>query len=329
MQLPERKRRSIAYAVAALVAVSGLAYAGKLGSGVAPNGAAAVAQAGKQAADEATKESNPPAASAEAAEATQQAARPKIEIYKVAEGDNVHTIAQRFGLKEETVLWANGLSEDDLLQIDQELKIPAVDGLVYSVADGDNFWTIADATGSTVEEIAKANPEIDPGSLQPDAVLIIPGGKPAPRRLTVASRGEERTAPAPAPAKTGSLKVWPVQGVITDHFGWRIHPVRGTNDFHDGMDMSVPIGTPVVAAAGGEVTYAGYMGGYGLVVKVDHGGVVTMYAHLSRAAVSVGESVGAGDVVAYSGNTGVSTGPHLHFTVFSGGTPVDPLSWLP
>jgi murein DD-endopeptidase MepM/ murein hydrolase activator NlpD len=98
---------------------------------------------------------------------------------------------------------------------------------------------------------------------------------------------------------------------------------------HEGIDIAVGEGTPVTAAAAGTVIYAGWMGGYGNLVVVDHGnGLSTAYAHNSSLAASVGQSVAAGEVVSYSGNTGNSTGPHVHFEVRVNGSAVDPLSYL-
>ena len=98
---------------------------------------------------------------------------------------------------------------------------------------------------------------------------------------------------------------------------------------HEGIDITCPTGTPVRAAAAGTVIYAGWLGGYGNLVVVDHGGgLSTAYAHNSSFASSVGQSVAAGQVIAYSGSTGDSSGPHVHFEVRVGGGAVDPLGYL-
>lgn len=253
--------------------------------------------------------------------------RPKVTTYQVQPGDTVGAIAAKFGLKTETILWSNDLSEDDLLQIGQELKIPAVDGIVHVVEEGDTLWGIASEYGSDFVQIAEANPDVDAEALQQGQVLVVPGGQPIVKRLSnmVASRGTERAA-----SHSGAFARWPVNDLVTDHFGWRTHPVYGTRHFHDGIDINAPAGTPVAVVARGRVTYVGYLGGYGLAVKVDHGdGLVTMYAHLSKALVEPGQTVAGGDRIALSGSTGTSTGPHLHFSVFVGGSPVDPVGWLP
>jgi murein DD-endopeptidase MepM/ murein hydrolase activator NlpD len=126
----------------------------------------------------------------------------------------------------------------------------------------------------------------------------------------------------------GWLK-WPVSGPITSPFGWRIHPVFHTRSFHTGIDIGVPTGTPVGAARGGTILDTGYRGGYGNVVIIDHGNhIATVYAHLSRIFVSVGQRVSGGQNVGAAGMTGWATGPHLHFEVRSSGVATNPLGWL-
>ena len=138
-------------------------------------------------------------------------------------------------------------------------------------------------------------------------------------------RQAQQRASAPAvvaPSGSGVLG-WPVSGPVTSGFGSR------WGRMHEGIDIGVGEGTPVRAAAAGTVIYAGWMSGYGNLVVVDHGnGLSTAYAHNSSLAVSVGQSVAAGELVSYSGNTGNSTGPHVHFEVRVNGSAVDPLGYL-
>jgi murein DD-endopeptidase MepM/ murein hydrolase activator NlpD len=128
-----------------------------------------------------------------------------------------------------------------------------------------------------------------------------------------------------APSTFLGKLLWPVTGgKLTGNFG-----DARPGHTHEGVDEAVPIGTNVAAAGAGTVTYAGPSAGYGLRVDIDHGGgLVTRYAHLSRADVRVGGQVRAGDRIGLSGNTGDSTGPHLHFEVRQGGVAVDPLPYL-
>jgi murein DD-endopeptidase MepM/ murein hydrolase activator NlpD len=134
---------------------------------------------------------------------------------------------------------------------------------------------------------------------------------------------QQSSAPVIVPP-TGNGRVgWPVSGPVTSGFGMR------WGRMHEGIDIMVPEGTPVRAAAAGTVIFAGWLGGYGNLVVVDHGGgLSTAYAHNSSFASSVGQAVAAGQVVSYSGNTGDSSGPHVHFEVRVNGSAVDPLGYL-
>lgn len=123
--------------------------------------------------------------------------------------------------------------------------------------------------------------------------------------------------------------VWPTSGPITSPFGYRIHPIFGTQIYHSGIDIGVDTGTPIVAADSGVVIEADWLGGYGYAVVIDHGnGLSTLYGHNSELAVSPGQSVQQGQVIAYAGSTGYSTGPHCHFEVRVDGSPVDPMGYL-
>ncbi|MEQ9336537.1 MAG: peptidoglycan DD-metalloendopeptidase family protein [Miltoncostaeaceae bacterium] len=134
---------------------------------------------------------------------------------------------------------------------------------------------------------------------------------------------------APAPQGTVSREassqgfIWPASGVLTSNFGWR------WGRMHQGIDIGAGTGTPISAAAPGTVIIAGWNGGYGQMVVVDHGnGISTAYAHMSSMSVGVGAAVGQGTIVGAVGNTGNSTGPHLHFEVRINGGAVDPLPYL-
>jgi len=117
--------------------------------------------------------------------------------------------------------------------------------------------------------------------------------------------------------------IWPVQGVLTSPYGMR------WGRMHEGIDIGASSGTPIYAAAGGTVIYAGWEGGYGNLTVIDHGnGLATAYGHQSQIAVSSGQTVSRGQLIGYIGSTGHSTGPHLHFEVRVNGTPVNPLSYL-
>jgi murein DD-endopeptidase MepM/ murein hydrolase activator NlpD len=125
--------------------------------------------------------------------------------------------------------------------------------------------------------------------------------------------------------RNGAL-LWPVSGRITSGWGWRIHPIFGTREFHTGIDIAAPYGTPIQAAEAGTVIFDGWMRGYGMLVILDHGGgLTTTYSHLSASLVRMGEHADRGAIIAKIGSTGWSTGPHLFFEVREDGQPVNPL----
>lgn len=131
----------------------------------------------------------------------------------------------------------------------------------------------------------------------------------------------EAGLPQGLPLRTG--------GGITSYFGMRKNPFGPGYEFHDGVDFSAPYGAPVYATAYGTVAQVGWMGPYGLAVLLDHpGGYRTLYGHLSRILAQPGARVERGEVVGYVGSTGRSTGPHLHYSVYRYGTPLDPLAYL-
>ncbi len=132
----------------------------------------------------------------------------------------------------------------------------------------------------------------------------------------------------PADVVVGQLS-WPVSGPITSPFGWRMHPVYHHMILHRGIDIGVPTGTPVVAAGGGTIILASYQGDCGNMIAIDHhGGLSTIYCHLSQMFVSVGQEIQRGQAIGAAGATGDATGPHVHFQVMRNGNPVDPMSYL-
>lgn len=123
--------------------------------------------------------------------------------------------------------------------------------------------------------------------------------------------------------------IWPISGPVTSEFGWRVHPITGSQRFHSGVDIGGDYGQSVHAAQSGTVEYAGWISGYGNAVIINHGGgITTLYGHNQSLAVSEGQSVSQGQTIAYCGSTGNSTGPHCHFEVRRNGEPVSPYSYL-
>ncbi|WP_291327236.1 M23 family metallopeptidase [Desulfovibrio sp. UCD-KL4C] len=123
--------------------------------------------------------------------------------------------------------------------------------------------------------------------------------------------------------------IWPVEGWVTSPFGWRSSPFTGKREYHKGLDISCPLGTPIYAPAQGTISFVGLSGGYGRLIKINHGAnLSTRYGHLKMAAVKKGQVVTRGELIGYAGSTGRSTGPHLHYEVRLGGVPVSPLRYI-
>ena len=149
-------------------------------------------------------------------------------------------------------------------------------------------------------------------------------------RITDMIRNLENGGTISSASRGSGSFVWPIYGEITSPFGWRTHPIFGTQKFHSGLDIAADYGDPIVAANSGTVIYADWMGGYGNAVMIDHGGgLVTLYGHNSSLAVYNGQQVAKGQTIAYAGSTGYSTGPHCHFEVRIHGEVTDPMDYLP
>jgi murein DD-endopeptidase MepM/ murein hydrolase activator NlpD len=256
---------------------------------------------------------------------------PKLEVtvYNVQVGDTVFGIAQKLGLRPETLQWSNPAIErnPDLLSVGDQLKVPPIDGAMHTVRTGDTLLAIAQRYKVKPETLFSfpANQLKDLSSeLLVGQQLFIPGGeKPLERpaisgaAVTSATRSQ---APWNAARGSGSF-VWPAAGDISQKY-W---------SGHRGIDISSWTGNPVVSADSGYVVEVGggWSGGYGLHVIVDHGnGYHTLYAHLSSVWVKGGENVTQGQAVGAVGSTGNSTGPHLHFEVRYNGIPQNPFSYL-
>lgn len=139
--------------------------------------------------------------------------------------------------------------------------------------------------------------------------------------------------PANSATQTAKLattpSIWPTTGSISSGFGWRNAPMEGASETHQGIDIASNIGVPVVATADGKVVKSGWAAGYGNIVQIDHGnGIETIYGHNSQLVVTTDQSVKKGQLIAYVGSTGVSTGPHVHYEVRVNNSAVDPMKYL-
>ncbi|GAB4252983.1 MAG: M23 family metallopeptidase [Thermoleophilia bacterium] len=181
---------------------------------------------------------------------------------------------------------------------------------------------IEQAKAQKQQVIAKAESDKAAWEKQENALLAESAKIEAELREAAGATG------GPTVSGTGQM-IWPVQGRLSSKFGYRIHPIFKTRKMHTGIDIGASSGTSIKAADAGTVIYAGWRGGYGKTVMISHGGgLTTLYAHQSSILVSTGQSVGKGSVIGRVGSTGYSTGPHLHFEVRQGGSPVNPLNFL-
>lgn len=228
-------------------------------------------------------------------------------VYTVQKGDTLSAIAKKYGSTVAALVGSNNLGNPNLIFPGQQLQIPSGDGVSYTIRAGDTLWGVAQRQGVSLAALTEANPGLNPRCLTVGSIIQLPG----PERV-LASR-----------QASGIALAWPVSGRISSSFGWR------NGRMHQGLDIAVPAGRTIMASAPGQVVEAGWYGGYGQRVIIDHGrSIRTLYAHCSTLLVKPGEQVQAGQAIARVGTTGNSTGPHLHFEVHVGVRPYDPLSFL-
>jgi len=251
--------------------------------------------------------------------------RSKVVDYIVAEGDAVSTIAEKFGIKVNTILWANNLTSGSTIRPGDKLTILPTDGVLHKVKNNDTLDKIAKYYNSTSDKISEFNALADANDLIVGEFLIVPDGKvppppaPAPKpRSRLASKNVFKIPPSSS--SSGKGMIWPTSGhVITQYFGWR----------HTGLDIDGDYSSPIYAAESGTVILAGWGTGYGLHVRLSHGnGVETVYGHMSKLYVEKGDAVEKGQTLGMMGSTGWSTGSHLHFEVRLGSKRVNPLDYL-
>ncbi|HWR43680.1 peptidoglycan DD-metalloendopeptidase family protein [Sporomusa sp.] len=241
--------------------------------------------------------------------AVPESSRQAFQKHVVVSGDTLLGIAEHYGIDLETLMAANP-GTNDLIHPGDQLVILPNKGVIYQVDTGDTLWDIAHTYGVQVETIKSANAKSS-DNVAVGEKLFIPGARWARADTAVARASASRF-------------IWPTRGEISSPFGWR------WGRLHAGVDIANDIGTHVMAARAGRVIWAGWRGGYGYAVMIDHGGgYVSLYGHLDDYFVERGQYVRAGQRIASMGNTGNSTGPHLHFEVQKEGQPVDPMGLLP
>lgn len=259
---------------------------------------------------------------------TQVSDKPRSEIlsYTVQDGDTLGSIAKQFGLNNDSIKWLNPTVDEKKLKPGTVLKIPPVDGVVYTVKSGETIYSVAKKLNVSPQAIVDfpfnefANDETF--ALAIGQTLIVPDGE-MPNEPVLSPKkyiADQLTPNAGAVSATG-VWIWPAAGRMTQYF----------KPWHKGIDIASHSGGPILAADSGTVIVASWLDntGYGNRVVIDHGnGYRTLYAHLSKFNVVVGQTVKRGDVIGMMGSTGRSTGTHLHFEIRSSKGNSDPLGFL-
>lgn len=233
-----------------------------------------------------------------------------LRSYAVRSGDSLEKIAKRFGLRQDTLISANNLRNASSIKPGVNLRIPNMDGISHKVRKGENLSIVAKTYGIDVTRLLDAN-DLSSGTITVGQSLFIPNA-----RLSSATLQDFY----------GQRFIWPASGRISSHFGYRSNPFTGLRTFHSAVDIVLSSGTKVKATSGGRIADTGYNSVFGNYIIMKHdSGYQSLYAHLSHISVKEGAQVSQGSVIGLSGNTGQSTGPHLHFSIFRNGQAIDPL----
>ncbi|MDC7954591.1 M23 family metallopeptidase [Fusobacterium simiae] len=278
--------------------------------------------------------------------------------YKVQKRDTVQSVAKKFGVKPETIMINNKTAMDNKLKAGEVLTFPSIDGLYYKLQKNETLAKVSKKYGVKVVDIVDYN-NINPKKLKAGTTLFLKGVtlkkyKDVEERLIAAQqareeqkkskgqkgKGNKGTGLAPpdtgggddggAPVShSGEGFAFPVRYAgVSSPFGNRYHPVLRRYILHTGVDLVAKY-VPLRASKAGVVTFAGNMSGYGKIIIIRHdNGYETRYAHLSVISTNVGEHVNKGDLIGKTGNSGRTTGAHLHFEIRQNGVPKNPMKYL-
>ena len=283
--------------------------------------------------------------------------------YKVKKKDTIPAIAKRYGVKQDTILMNNKDALNNKMKVGDTITFPSIDGLYYKLEKNDTLAKIAKKYGISVVDIVDYN-NINPKKLKAGSTIFLKGVtlqkyKDVEGRLIAAQqakedkkknkekekekppKGAKGSAPPPPPppqedddggrsaAYSGAGFAYPVRYAgVSSPFGNRFHPVLKRYILHTGVDLVAKY-VPLRAAKSGVVTFAGNMSGYGKIIIIRHdNGYETRYAHLSVISTNVGEHVNQGDLIGKTGNSGRTTGAHLHFEIRQNGVPKNPMKYL-
>lgn len=262
----------------------------------------------------------------------------ETRVHKVEKGENFWVIADKYNVPVSNLLKANPEVDPERIQIGQEISLvvpkPFITVVTTETKEYEEYIpyeTEYEETSALFRGEYRVKRYGERGQRQIKAKIIKENGIEVDREILSETIVKEPvtkivlkgTKKPPPRIGTGTFSKPTSRGTITSSFGWR------WGRRHEGVDIGMPVGTPVKAADGGKVTFAGWKSGYGKIVIIDHGGnMETRYAHNSELLVKKGDRVYKGQTIAKSGNTGRSTGPHLHFEVRKNGTPVNPLKYI-
>jgi murein DD-endopeptidase MepM/ murein hydrolase activator NlpD len=243
--------------------------------------------------------------------------KPRILLFDshtVQSGENISELAVYYGLNQDTIISINKITNTRLLQIGKVLRIPNQDGILHTVRNEDTLISLSEKYKTDIEAIKTSN-ELFSEKIRVGSDIFIPGAK-----LDWVNLQEIN----------GDLFIWPISGAITSPFGYRLDPFNsGNRQFHTGIDIRGSTGVPIKAAMAGRVSQIGYDSVLGnFVIISHHSGYRTVYGHMSVIRTRTGVYVAAGERIGDVGSTGLSTGPHLHFTVYKNGVLVNPRSLM-
>jgi len=247
--------------------------------------------------------------------------RDQILEYEVLGGDTIGAISEKFQVSVDTIRYANNLSDVDDIYPGDKIKILPVSGVAHTVASGDTIFTVAKKYQAEPQAILDFpfNDVGDDFALAIGQILIVPDGAPPSKPKAAPTQYLAKENVNQTPVTGGGAFSWPTVGSISQYFAW----------YHPGVDIQNPAAPAVTASDGGRVVVAGWPDnwGYGNRIIIDHGnGFTTLYAHLSRIYVGVGQYVDKGEVIGQMGSTGRSTGTHLHIEIRRNGAALNPLS---
>lgn len=237
----------------------------------------------------------------------------RVQTYTVKSGDSISGVANQFGVSLSTVLNFNAITNVRRLQSGMELKVPNLDGILYTVKTGDSLSAISRRFEVDYDHILDVN-SLESPVIRPGMQIFLPGAS--------ISQWELKQA-------LGELFIYPARGRITSPYGKRNDPFTGVSRFHNGVDIANAPGTAVRASMDGRVSDVGFHSSYGNYVVLSHnGGYQTLYGHLMGFSVKRGDKVSQGQLVGQMGNTGYSTGTHVHFSIFRHNQHLDPMKFL-